>query len=582
MLILCLPVLKANSQTNELKDPISVIDSIKIADSLKILALTQELQQMKLNEILYMGEIEKSRTSALSDSLKQANHKTRIDSLRSVSQGSPVIIEDDTVFVIYASLGGHSPFHRSVNAQTVINELGNTRSVIPDSIYLLPSENFTDIMYDKDVITSVTKDDALWMNASVDSLSHIYRANIIENVKILQEKNSLKKQLIRIALFTLVILIQIALFWLIAFLYRKAKKKIIKESQVKFKPVSIRNYEVLNAAQLARITIFGINVLRYVIMLVMLLISVPILFSIFPQTKDLATKLFSYIINPVKSIGASIIAYAPNLFTIIIIWLAIRYVIKGLKYIANEIHNERLKIPGFYPDWARPSFNVIRFLLYAFMIAMIYPYLPGSSSGVFQGISVFVGLIVSLGSSSVIANIMAGFVITYMRPFKIGDRIKLNDTTGNVIEKTPFVTRIKTVKNEVVTIPNSFIMSSHTVNYSASAENFGLILHTKVTVGYEVPWTTVHELLIKAATVTEGVMESPKPFVLELELHDFYVVYQINVYITDADKMSLIYSNLFQSIQDTFNEAGIELLSPHYRAERDGNQTTIPEKYRKS
>ncbi|MEG2819890.1 MAG: mechanosensitive ion channel family protein, partial [Muribaculaceae bacterium] len=252
------------------------------------------------------------------------------------------------------------------------------------------------------------------------------------------------------------------------------------------------------------------------------------------------------------------------------------YIIKGIKYLASEIETEHLKISGFYPDWAQPSFQIIRFLMYAFMIAMIYPYLPGSKSGVFQGISIFVGLIVSLGSSTVIGNIIAGMVITYMRPFKIGDRIKLNDTTGNVIEKTPFVTRLRTPKNELVTIPNSFIMSSHTVNYSASARNFGLIIHTEVTIGYDAKWRQVHQLLIDAALSTKDVNKEPLPFVLETALSDNYPVYQINAYISDADKLAIISSDLHQNIQDKFNEAGVEIMSPHYYSHRNGNESTIP------
>ena len=178
-----------------------------------------------------------------------------------------------------------------------------------------------------------------------------------------------------------------------------------------------------------------------------------------------------------------------------------------------------------------PTFHIARFLLYAFMIAMIYPYLPGSDSGVFQGISVFVGLIVSLGSSTVIGNIIAGLVITYMRPFKMGDRIKLNDTTGDIIEKTPLVTRIRTPKNEVVTVPNSFIMSSHTVNYSTSAREYGLIIHSEVSIGYDIPWRQVNQILIDAALNTPGVVDDPRPFVLETSLSDWYPVYQINAYI---------------------------------------------------
>lgn len=245
-------------------------------------------------------------------------------------------------------------------------------------------------------------------------------------------------------------------------------------------------------------------------------------------------------------------------------------------YLSREVEAGRLKFGGFYPDWAMPTYHIIRFLLYAFMIAMIYPYLPGAKSGVFQGISVFIGLIVSLGSSTVIGNVIAGLVITYMRPFKLGDRIQLNDTTGNVIEKTPLVTRIKTPKNEVVTIPNSFIMSSHTVNYSASAREYGLIIHSEVTIGYDAPWRQVHQLLMEAALNTPGVIDDPRPFVLETSLSDWYPVYQINAYIREADKLAQIYSDLHQNIQDRFNEAGVEIMSPHYMAMRDGNESTIP------
>ena len=218
----------------------------------------------------------------------------------------------------------------------------------------------------------------------------------------------------------------------------------------------------------------------------------------------------------------------------------------------------------------------MRFFLYAIMIAMIYPYLPGAKNGVFQGISVFLGLIISLGSSTVIGNVIAGLVITYMRSFKVGDQIKLNDTVGNVIEKTPLVIRVRTPKNEIVTIPNSFMMSTQTVNYTNSARNYGLIIHSEVTIGYDAPWRKVQELLINAALNTPGVQETPPPFVLQTSLSDFYPVYQVNAYIKEADKMPRIYSALHQNIQDRFNEAGIEILSPHYTSYRDGNESTIP------
>ena len=378
--------------------------------------------------------------------------------------------------------------------------------------------------------------------------------------------------------FVLVLLGQFLLFHLSAWLYKKLKNHIQQLKDTKLKPISIQNYEILDTEKQVYLLIFLTNILRYVLLFILLVLTIPILFSIFPQTKELAYKIAYYIWNPVKDILEGILGYIPNLFTIIVICVVINYVIKGIRFLATEIYEGRLKINGFYTDWAMPTYHIIRFLLYAFMIAMIYPYLPGANSGVFQGVSVFVGLIVSLGSSTVIGNIIAGFVITYMRAFKQGDRIKLNDTVGNVIEKTAFVTRLRTIKNEIVTIPNSFIMSSQTVNYTSSARTYGLIIHSEVTIGYDAPWRKVHQLLIDAAKATHGIMPEPSPFVLETALDDFYPVYQINAYIQEADKMTTIYSELHQNIQDYFDNAGVEIMSPHYTAFRNGNASTIPKK----
>ncbi|KAA6309034.1 Mechanosensitive channel MscK, partial [termite gut metagenome] len=298
-----------------------------------------------------------------------------------------------------------------------------------------------------------TDQDGLWENTTREELAAKNRDIIVKKLQKLHEAYDLLQLGKRVLLLILVIVIQGALFWGTGWIYRRLRNRVEKLKETKLKPISFHDYELLNTERQVGLLVLSCKALRLVLIVIQLFISVPILFSIFPQTEDLAYRIFSYIWTPVKDIFRGIIDYLPNLFTIIVIWLAIKYLVRGLKYLAGEIESEKLKITGFYPDWAQPSFQIIRFLLYAFMIAMIYPFLPKSQDGVFQGISVFVGIIFSLGSSSVIGNVIAGLVITYMRPFKIGDRIKLNDTIGNVIEKTPFVTRIKTPKNEIVTIP---------------------------------------------------------------------------------------------------------------------------------
>ena len=545
-------------------------------DSAKLAALRDSLEASRLSEANARMELEQLRYTMLSaDSLDKAKQKARIDSLKEFTQGIPVIVEEDTLFEFYSNRGGYSPQQRAEMAATAILNLSKKFNLNPDSVYIDNSDNVADIMYQKEVLTSFTEQDALWAGMPQDSLAVMNMAKIVGELQKLKAEHSFWLTIRRIFLLILVIAGQFALYRITKWFFRKLNRRIEGMKDTKLHSIMIQNYELLDTAKQVKLIEFGALLAFYGVIAIQLVFTVPLIFYIFPPTKALAYRLLGYIWTPVKGILMGIVDYIPDLITIVIICIAIHYLIKLIKYLSTEVATERLKIPGFYPDWALPTYNIIRFLLYAFMIAMIYPYLPGSDKGVFQGISVFVGLIISLGSSTVIGNVIAGWVITYMRPFKKGDRIKLNDTVGDIIEKTPLVTRVRTAKNEIVTMPNSFIMSSQSINYSRSAQDFGLILHAEVTIGYDVPWRLVHRMLIDAALRTKGVLHEPHPFVLETGLNDWYPVYQINAYTKDAQRMAIIYSELFQNIQDRFNEEGVEIMSPTYIATRDGNASTV-------
>jgi small-conductance mechanosensitive channel len=277
--------------------------------------------------------------------------------------------------------------------------------------------------------------------------------------------------------------------------------------------------------------------------------------------------LFGYILNPLRDIIVGAVNYIPNLFKIIIIVFITRYVQRGIKFLANHVGSGRLVIPGFYADWAMPTMKILQVLLWAFMVAIIYPYQPGSDSRAFQGVSVFVGIIFSLGSSTAIGNLVAGLVITYMRPFKIGDRVQIKDITGFVVEKTMMVVRLRTHKNEYVTFPNTMILGSNIINYNTSCDEDeeGLIIFAEITFGYATPWQTVHDILINAALATDHVQKIPKPFVLQTKLDDYYACYQINCYTKEVGKVPLIYTMLYENIQNGFREAGIDMTAAHYR-----------------
>jgi small-conductance mechanosensitive channel len=381
-------------------------------------------------------------------------------------------------------------------------------------------------------------------------------------------KETIGNFLSRLAIALGIIILQGLLIW--AFwrhLFRIITQKAGSYLGARIKPLSIKKLRLLSAKQIINLILFGIRILKYLLTAIQLIITVPIVFSLFPRTQDLASTLFGYILTPFKNILLGAISYIPKLITIAVILLVTRYVLRGLRFLAIQIEKEKLVISGFYPDWANPTFNILRVLLYAFTVAIIYPYLPGSDSRIFQGVSVLVGIIFSLGSSTAIGNLVAGVVITYMRPFKIGDRIKINDVTGFVVEKTMMVIRLKTHKNEYVTFPNMMILSSSVVNYHTSSDEDeeGLILNTTITFGYGTPWQTIHDILIKAALATSHVQKTPKPFVLQTAMDDFYANYQINCYTKKVDLVPRIYSELYQNIQNGFREAGLDMTAPHFR-----------------
>jgi small-conductance mechanosensitive channel len=372
--------------------------------------------------------------------------------------------------------------------------------------------------------------------------------------------------LVRLGIALAVIAAQALLIWLLWKLFNFIARKVVAVGKEKIKPLIIKKLKLLSVKQIIDILLVFLKILKYVVSGFLLFLTIPIEFSLFPSTRHIATTIFGYIFNPFKNIIIGAVRYIPNLFTIIVIIFITHYVIKLLRFFSTQIANGKLVLHGFYADWAKPTFKILQVLLWAFTVAIVYPYLPGSDSRIFQGVSVFVGLIFSLGSSSAIGNLVAGLVITYMRPFKIGDRVQIKETVGFVVEKNLMVVRLKTHKNEYVTFPNMLILGSSITNYNTSSDGDaeGLILYAEITFGYATPWETVHKILVNAALATDYVEKKPKPFVLQTGLDNFYARYQINCYTKEVDKVPAIYASLFENIQNGFHEAGMDMTCANY------------------
>ena len=552
------------------------IDSLSSAKNDTIQALRSMLQEQQMKNIMMQEQLEKTGEAARDDSLRLVRRKERIDSLRNITPGAPLIIDGDTLLVLYTRRGGILPEARVEDIREKIMEEGKRMTLFTDSIYIFDGEFTTDIMIGEELVMSVTDNDGLWQNKTRQELAAEYRTIIETKIEQLHAQYGLKRKLMGVVYVLGAMLALGLLIWATNFCYRRWRYRLLRMLLRRTRPLAIKDYEVLNLHRQGILFLTGFNVLRYLIIFLLLFIFVPMFFVAFPETKSFTFTIFGYVWDPFVNILKSVVSFLPKFFQIIVIVFCFRYLVKGLHYLMNEIGSGRLKITGFYADWAQPTYLILRVLCYSFMIVMIWPLLPSSESEVFQGVSVFIGIIVSLGSSSIIGNVMAGMVMTYMRPFHVGDFIKYGDMEGFVIEKSVLVTRIRTRKNDVITIPNSNLMTSQTTNYTFSAHNYGVIVHTKVTIGYDMQWQQIRDLLLAAAAKTSHLQKKPEPFVRITALDDFYVEYEINAYTRKSDLLGDIYSELHQNILDSFHSNGVEIMSPHIFAHRSDLPVQIP------
>ncbi|PKL78055.1 MAG: transmembrane ion channel [Ignavibacteriae bacterium HGW-Ignavibacteriae-4] len=555
----------------------------KIQDSIRRAELETKINQLKTTDNLKKEELQQQLADLNQKENKRLEQKkARIDALRGNAKSFPVYgLFNDTLFTIFSKYGSFTASERAAATTERIKKLSESAFVKLD-LQVIESETTFDIVSGEITIISLSENDALWENKSNKALAYEYKEIIAAEIIRYKKETSVSELLKEIGSAALVIFILVLLLVYVNKLFNWTGNKIIDQDGLRISDIKIKNYTLFDSNKIVSIMASLNKLVKVFIFLFLIYISLPIIFGFFPWTQGFAQTLFGYILNPLMKMLNSIWNYLPSLFTILVIFIVFRYIIKFVGFLKTEIEQGNLKLNGFYPDWASPTFQIVRVVLYAFMFVLIFPFLPGSDSPVFQGVSVFLGFLFTFGSAGSLSNIIAGIVLTYMRLFRIGDRVKIGDVVGDVVEKSLLVTRVKTIKNEIISIPNATVMSNHTTNYSFEAETGnGLILHSTVTIGYDVPWKEIHNALINAAKRTELLLNNPEPFVLQTSLEDFYVSYQINAYTREYAKQATIYSDLHQNIQDCCNEVGIEILSPHYRAARDGNMVTIPTQYLK-
>jgi len=518
-------------------------------------------------------------------------------------EGATLYLSGKKLFTLYGTIGPYSPRERAKNAEARLKRFVADEGAPIPSISYLDGKGKTEILLNGETVITVMDEDAmpLWKDRAQVARDYGVTMRIaIEEARrqALQEKEeamaaTVKKeeQLKREELhrkisrgIMMTIVYSLAYLLLLGILVKGAallSRWLHRQRGKTIRTLRIQKLEILREDRILAFLLFLTGTLRLAGILLLSYFCAYLVLSSFPSTQAVAMKLTQYGMAFLAAAGMKLLSYLPNLLVIVLTVVVTCYAFRFVNYIFSELAGGSISIPGFYEDWVEPTRKIALFLLVTIALVVAVPYLPGYESPAFKGLSLFFGILFSLGSTTAISNIVAGVLLTYTSAFRLGDRVKIGDVTGDIVERAFLVIRIQTIKNEIISIPNSSVLTQYITNYSSVCRGSDctkgtLILHTTVTIGYDAPWRTVHRLLIEAATGTAHVLAEPSPFVYQKSLDDNYVSYELNAYTTNPHAQVAIYSELHQNIQDRFNEAGVEIMSPHYRAIRDGNEVTIP------
>jgi small-conductance mechanosensitive channel len=358
-------------------------------------------------------------------------------------------------------------------------------------------------------------------------------------------------------------LVLAALLWL----WRRLDSRIAARVEEHLRSLGVESVQAGGSERAGLVLRGALRAVRTVVVLVLVVLYLQVVFGLFPWTRPFHARVSGWFLDPLTIIGETIVDQIPNIIFLVILALILRWLLGLIRLFFDAVARGAVRLGGFEPEWAAPTFRIVRLAVLAFGIVVAYPYVPGSSTAAFKGVSIFAGIVFSLGSSSVVSNLIAGFAMTYRRVFRVGDRVRIGDVVGEVSDIRLQVTHIRTPKNEDVVIPNSSILNGEVTNYSALAHTHGLILHTTVGIGYETPWRQVEAMLLMAAERTQGLLRDPSPFVLQQALGDFAVTYELNVYCDQPQAMPRLYHELHRSILDVFNEYGIQIMTPAYEGD---------------
>ncbi len=487
---------------------------------------------------------------------------------------APVVVDGRTLFLVR----GIRSFPAEARARRVtarIRALASDRNFSPKDLKVADFEVTSRITANGQLVMLVHDGDARLEGIARKTLARAYAIRIGEAVEAYRRERT-ATYLLRRGVYALAGTAALfVLLWVGGRLMRRVDAALERRVRGRLAGLEAKSLRIVSAANLWRALLGFRRLVWTVAVFLAILFYLDFVLRLFPWSRWLGLRLFDLLVDPLRALGQGLLTAIPDLIVLGIIVIGTRYVLKALRLVFAGIEQGTVSFSGFRPEWAWPTHRLVRLLILAFAVVVAYPFIPGSGSGAFKGVSIFLGVIFSLGSTSLIGNILAGYSLVYRRAFQVGDRVRINEHVGDVMETRLMVTHLHTPKNEEIIVPNSEIINASVVNYSTLAREGKLILHTTVGIGYETPWRQVEAMLLEAAARTEGLLAEPPPFVLQRNLGDFAVTYEINAYCGDAQAMYRLYARLHQNILDLFNEYGVQIMTPAYEGD-PGQPKVVP------
>jgi small-conductance mechanosensitive channel len=479
---------------------------------------------------------------------------------------APVKVDGNVLFYV-TGIASYTAEQRAAAISERIKKIAADESVSPDSVKIVKGEDRLKICVGEVLILNVFEGDVKNLGISLKGMGDFMKNEIVSAIESYRNNRS-RPVLIKNLLHAIgAIVLMAALLFVLLWLVRRLNTFLLNRFKMRIDQVDSKSFNLIKSSQLWKAIQVSFKTLRIVVIIFVIATFLQYILGLFPWTNNIATYTLDLVLDPVRKMWTGFIGFIPSLVFLIVLFVVTRYLLKLIRLFFAGIENGGIVIREFDNDLAMPTFKILRFFIIAFAIVVAYPYIPGSESSAFKGVSVFLGILFSLGSSSFISNLIAGYSMTYRGAYKIGDLIKLDDNIGFVEEQRLLITRLRSFKNEEIVIPNSLLLNSNIINYSKRAKDLGLIIHTIVGIGYETPWRQVDAMLKLAADRTEGLLKQPPPYVLKKSLGDFAVNYEINAYCNDVVRMNVLYTTLHQNILDIFNENNVQIMTPAYEGD---------------